>query len=189
MLVWVWGSEHKVSASFAYWQPVLHDYVLSLVWAGVDGPLLVGAPRVAWCRSEIPSACACVGASAGCAGWLSSDERSLKANVLKMSESAVRDLPNLWLMGVWAVVYEDNFSMGPSDTRKVEKLHHKVHGIRGHALSVNCTYLPWVNCPVAHQGQFYVNKKANNCYVKTVSEPINKWQRFLPFGRSCQGKI
>lgn len=51
-----------------------------------------------------------------------------------------------------------------ADTKKIESMHHEVHGIRGMLGSLDCSHVVWGNCPVAYHGQ-YVGKEGKPTIV------------------------
>ncbi len=44
--------------------------------------------------------------------------------------------------------------MPSANTKRVEKLHHKVHGVHGMASSLDCSHFFWGKCPTKFHGQY-----------------------------------
>ncbi len=61
-------------------------------------------------------------------------------------------------------------SMSPSDAKRVESMHYEQHGVRGIAGSLDCSHVPWVNCPVAHHGQFKGKEEVPTVIIEVVSD-------------------
>jgi hypothetical protein len=59
--------------------------------------------------------------------------------------------------------------MSPSDAKQVEAVHLKQHGVRGIAGSLECSHVQWMNCPVAHHGQFKGKEKAPTVIIEVVA--------------------
>jgi len=57
-----------------------------------------------------------------------------------------------------------------SDAKKVERLHHRKHGVRGMLGSLDCSHFVWGNCPVAHHGQFQGKEGKPTIVVETLAD-------------------
>jgi hypothetical protein len=61
-------------------------------------------------------------------------------------------------------------SMSPSDPKHVEAMHSQQHGVTGMAGSFDCSHVPWMNCSVAHHGQFKGKKEVPTMIMEVVSD-------------------
>ncbi len=72
-------------------------------------------------------------------------------------------------------------SMSPSDAKRVEKLHHDIHGVHGMAFSLDCSHFRWAKCPMQYHGQ-YKGKEEGPTVVVEAGCDYNLWFWHCVFG-------
>ena len=73
-------------------------------------------------------------------------------------------------------------TMTPANAKRVEKLHKKQHGVSGMVGSLDCTHIPWKNCPLALHGSYVGKEKSPTVVMMEAAADYNLWIWHLQFG-------